>query len=227
MMIPMRAIAMLSTVLVLIGCGDRHAVNGENPFYRRGLSQRKQGDYGRAAEAFEQCLRHSPDSHLAHLQLAMLYEDHLQDLTRAVMHYRAYLDREGDPEQAERAAGWLKRAERKLYSELAVVYGPAPASAATRARTRSDPAEEPETAGAPPAGNTVAAAPDREPDTSPDTSRIYIVRRGDSLAAIARRELGSEARWQAIFALNRDRLASPDKLKIGQRLKLPPRSPSP
>ncbi|RMF83034.1 MAG: LysM domain-containing protein [Planctomycetota bacterium] len=53
--------------------------------------------------------------------------------------------------------------------------------------------------------------------------RVYIVRRGDTLTAIARRELGSVRRWREIYELNNDRLESAHHLPIGFELLLPDR----
>ncbi len=77
-----------------------------------------------------------------------------------------------------------------------------------------------------------ASAPERplpasvpEPAATPplDTDRLpqlYTVRVGDSLSLIADRELCRQALWQAIFRLNRDRIADPSKLQPGMELTL-------
>ncbi|MFH7597115.1 LysM domain-containing protein [Streptomyces racemochromogenes] len=52
--------------------------------------------------------------------------------------------------------------------------------------------------------------------------RTYTVKAGDSLAAIARRELGNEARWRELYAMNRGVIgADPDLIHPGQVLTLP------
>lgn len=51
--------------------------------------------------------------------------------------------------------------------------------------------------------------------------RWYRVRSGDSLSAIARRELGAERRFAEIFELNRDRLNNKNMLKPGMKIRLP------
>ena len=55
--------------------------------------------------------------------------------------------------------------------------------------------------------------------------RVYIVRRGDTLTAIARRELGSVGRWREIYELNHNRLESAHHLPLGFELLLPARQP--
>jgi hypothetical protein len=49
--------------------------------------------------------------------------------------------------------------------------------------------------------------------------RVYVVKKGDTLSKIAARELGKASRWREIAKLNN--LRDPNKLKVGQRLKLP------
>jgi nucleoid-associated protein YgaU len=50
----------------------------------------------------------------------------------------------------------------------------------------------------------------------------YIVRKGDSLAAIARRVYGSEAKVQLLIDANKDTLADPSSIRPGQLLRVPP-----
>lgn len=53
----------------------------------------------------------------------------------------------------------------------------------------------------------------------PASSRTYTVKAGDTLSAIAARELGSAARWKEIADLNG--IKDPRQLKVGQLLRLP------
>lgn len=51
--------------------------------------------------------------------------------------------------------------------------------------------------------------------------RFYTVESGDSLAYIALQFYGATNEYRRIFEANRDQLASPDKVQIGQRLRIP------
>jgi nucleoid-associated protein YgaU len=51
--------------------------------------------------------------------------------------------------------------------------------------------------------------------------RFYTVESGDSLAYIALQFYGSTSAYGPIFEANRDLLSSPDKVQIGQRLRIP------
>lgn len=50
---------------------------------------------------------------------------------------------------------------------------------------------------------------------------VYIVEAGDSLAKIAREQLGDESRWQEIYALNQDQIENPRLIYPGQELAMP------
>lgn len=53
------------------------------------------------------------------------------------------------------------------------------------------------------------------------SGRTYTVKRGDTLSVIASRELGRSSRWPEVAKLNN--LRDPDRLTVGQRLRLPAR----
>jgi nucleoid-associated protein YgaU len=60
----------------------------------------------------------------------------------------------------------------------------------------------------------------RDPPTeSADHAKTYVVRRGDTLSAIAAAEYGDPARWRPIAEANR--IANPRLLAPGTRLALP------
>ena len=70
----------------------------------------------------------------------------------------------------------------------------------------------------------LAAAAGARPAPRPQRStqdQLYVVRPGDSLAAISYRFYGETTFYQQIFAANRDLLTSPDKIRIGQKITIP------
>lgn len=62
------------------------------------------------------------------------------------------------------------------------------------------------------------AAADRQSSAS-KTSKTYTVKSGDTLSAIAARQLGSPSKWKQIADLNGIR--DPNRLQVGQTLRLP------
>jgi nucleoid-associated protein YgaU len=57
---------------------------------------------------------------------------------------------------------------------------------------------------------------------APARARTYLVRPSDTLSRIAGRYLGDPARWRELYARNRNLLRSPDVIRPGDRLRLPP-----
>jgi len=53
------------------------------------------------------------------------------------------------------------------------------------------------------------------------TSRIYVVKKGDSLSKIAKEIYGDPNEWRRIFEANRDQIEDPDLIQPGQSLKIP------
>jgi LysM repeat protein len=71
------------------------------------------------------------------------------------------------------------------------------------------------------AGTGVASAQQATSPPDQPTTRPHTVVAGESLSQIAQAELGTPDRWVEIVALNRDALASPDAIEVGQILAIP------
>lgn len=69
------------------------------------------------------------------------------------------------------------------------------------------------TAGAP--AQTAAAA------AAPAAEKIHVVEKGDTLGAIAKKYYGKAGAYMKIFEANKDILTDPDKIKPGQKLRIP------
>ena len=59
------------------------------------------------------------------------------------------------------------------------------------------------------------------PESAPAPSGGYTVGKGDTLATVAQKALGSSERWADIWALNRDRFPNPNLIEVGDVLILP------
>jgi len=57
-----------------------------------------------------------------------------------------------------------------------------------------------------------------------DEATIYAVAEGDTLSKLAKHFYGNESAWKQLFDANRDQLTDPDLIKVGQMLKIPPKS---
>lgn len=213
-------------LLAVGGCRGRvEQPNEENPYYQSGVELREQGNYAQAVKAFESCLRFSPESEKAHLQIAILCEDNLNDLPRAITHYQAYLQMEKDETRLDPARTWLARAEQKYYQQLRAKYGKADETPVATTK-----APEPAGTVSPDAGSvsspvSVTPPPPGGPAHAVGTS--YTVRKGDTLRSIARHVYGREGEWSRIFEANREQLKTPEQVRVGQQLRLPPAPATP
>jgi len=55
----------------------------------------------------------------------------------------------------------------------------------------------------------------------PVTAKVYEVVAGDTLSKIAKKFYGDANKYMKIFEANKDQLKDPDKIKVGQKLKIP------
>jgi nucleoid-associated protein YgaU len=55
----------------------------------------------------------------------------------------------------------------------------------------------------------------------PVPARTYEVVAGDNLSKIAKKFYGDANQYKRIFEANKDQLSDPDKIKVGQKLKIP------
>jgi nucleoid-associated protein YgaU len=74
--------------------------------------------------------------------------------------------------------------------------------------------------------SVVVAASTPVPPTVEAAGTTYEVQSGDTLLSIARDQYGDTTQWRRIYDANKDTIGNdPDKLKLGQSLKIPPKQP--
>jgi len=54
-----------------------------------------------------------------------------------------------------------------------------------------------------------------------DATQWYVVKQGDTLSKIAIEFYGDASLYPKIFDANRDQLTDPDKIRVGQKLRIP------
>ncbi|MBS1817366.1 MAG: LysM peptidoglycan-binding domain-containing protein [Acidobacteria bacterium] len=69
--------------------------------------------------------------------------------------------------------------------------------------------------------NTAPAAAAQSEAAAQTAPQTYTVKSGDTLSKIAKEFLGSAGAYMEVFNANRDQLSDPDKIKVGQVLKIP------
>jgi len=235
----------------LLGCGPPPAAG--DPFLRRGIKLREEGDYGAAADAFERCLRRRPELAEAHLRVALLYEDHLGEPLRALYHFSIYLAERPHGANADLARRSVERLEQAWLTELLARF-PEPLEAAAQqaaeaARENARLLEhktflierlreinrevtslrEQLARSQIPNSTEAPVSPAGEPPlplTPPVTLpavTTYEVKKGDTLSEVARQLYGSSRYWQALRAANSRTLTDGDILVPGMTLRVPPR----
>ncbi|MCP3057312.1 LysM peptidoglycan-binding domain-containing protein [Myxococcus sp. K38C18041901] len=60
--------------------------------------------------------------------------------------------------------------------------------------------------------------------TNAEPYGLYTVKSGDTLGKLAKDIYGDAKLYPKIFEINKDQLTDPDKIKVGQKLKLPPKT---
>ena len=61
----------------------------------------------------------------------------------------------------------------------------------------------------------------QETKASWDATQWHVVVKGDTLSKIAKKYYGDPSLYPQIFEANRDILTDPDKIQIGQKLRIP------
>jgi nucleoid-associated protein YgaU len=79
-----------------------------------------------------------------------------------------------------------------------------------------------QTAAAPQASIPTKAKQEAPPPAAA-REQTYTVEKGDTLSAISKKFYGNANLYMRIFEANRDQLKDPDKIQIGQVLKIPPK----
>lgn len=81
--------------------------------------------------------------------------------------------------------------------------------------------EEPAIADNPEVEHQETVATEKEPVKTGQEFVEYTVQFGDTLSGIADRFLGSHLRYREIYEANKDRMESPDRLRVGKALRIP------
>jgi nucleoid-associated protein YgaU len=60
-----------------------------------------------------------------------------------------------------------------------------------------------------------------KPAAAPDFSQYHVVVSGDTLGKIAKKYYGDSSLYMTIFDANKDQLKDPNKINVGQKLRIP------
>ena len=191
-----------------------------------------EGDFVRAIGLYESTLDGSPASADVHYRLALLYDDKMNDPLNALHHFKRYLTLAPNGSHATDAKNFMKRDELALLTNLS---GDTVVPRAEAARLRNENLTlrkdlEDQRAAAHSVASTnkkptlrethveKASAAHKKPDSH---ARTYVIKRGDTLASIARKFYKSSARWKEIRDANARTIDNPENLKVGETLVIP------
>ncbi len=192
----------------------------------------KAGDYMAAINLYETALDGTAASADIHYQLALLYDDQMQDPANALHHFKRYLTLAPTGARAQEAKAFMKRDELALITSLS---GDAVVTRTEAARLRNENLKlrEANDLGALQARNAAAAekgtrlskkeqrAAAAAGKKNAGPPRSHQVQGGDTLFSLSRKYYGSPDRWKDILQANRKAVDDPGKLKVGQTLTIP------
>ncbi len=229
------------------GCGssDLPGIEENDSAYERGRAHLRQGNEEEALDEFLSVTRRivqSPQSHIEVGRLLMKLENR-RDPVAAIYHYRRFIELSPESKAAATVEQLIVTAEReiirKLPGEPYVEHLEALRLREENSRLKreladmrvrlglpldtADDLQPLSTAAGPtsPSPPSVPPAPVKPP--VPSAPRTHVVQQGDSLYAISRKFYGDSAHIDLIFNANRDVLINKRSLKIGQKLRIPPR----
>lgn len=238
-------VSLLAAALLFTACGDAERLDrrdSRDALITRGDARKRAGDIDGAIELYQQALERRPQLALAHLKLAVEYDQQKGDYLRAIHHYSRYQEKRPNAEKYELINEFIRTARN---SYLATLPDPPPGAIEQIAmlkreneelkhrveglteRVRAMQAEQRAEAEAPPRAGRREQAPARpapaptEADERNGEERIYEVQRGDTLSAIAGRVYQDSGQWSRIYEANRDQLPTPGNLREGQKLVIP------
>lgn len=226
-------------LLLLTGCGMgslRERREERDPLLRRAQAKKAAQDIPGAVEAYLAALDKKPRLSRAHLELAWIYDNDLEDYVRAAYHYQRYLELRPDAKERELVEDLLQQTRISYAASLPETPNGAvrrikmlqeenAALRAELARLSAQPARPTTPALAvslQPAATVTMPAPASAASPQPVSSTTYVVQPGDTLSRIAGRVYGDSKKWQVIYEANRAALpGGPQGVRVGQTLLIP------
>ena len=227
------------------GCGssDLPGIEENDSAYERGRAHLRQGNEEEALDEFLSVTRRivqSPQSHIEVGRLLMKLENR-RDPVAAIYHYRRFIELSPESKEAATVEQLIVTAEReiirKLPGEPYIEHLEALRLREENSRLKreladmrvrlglpldtADALQPLSTAAGPTSPPSVHPAPVKP--SEPSVARTHVVQQGDSLYAISRKFYGDSAHIDLIYNANRDVLINKRSLKIGQKLRIPPR----
>lgn len=210
---------------MLAGC-DRMISPRSTQLVRDAQRKAAEGEYIAAINLYENALDGSPGSAAIHYELALLYDDKMQQPLNALHHFKRYLTLAPGGTHAAEAKRFMQRDELALVTELS---GDSIVTRAEAVRLRNENLSlrrQLEERGTTPRAVTARPEKPTRGASSPAAprdraARSHTVEAGDTLFSLSRKYYNSPDRWKDILEANKKEVQDPGKLKIGQTLVIP------
>lgn len=188
-----------------------------------------EGEIIPAINLYESALDGSERSADIHYELALLYDDKMNEPLNALHHFKRYLTLAPTGAHAGDAKKFMKRDELAVITELS---GDTVVTRGEAARLRNDNLTlrkqlDDRTAPARAAGateksnRTTSVVEKTTPAKVVAAARSHVVAPGDTLFSLSRKYYKSPDHWKAIMNANKKSVEDPGKLKVGQTLIIP------
>ncbi|MBR2439758.1 MAG: LysM peptidoglycan-binding domain-containing protein [Lentisphaeria bacterium] len=107
---------------VFTGCGDYVGKEKTHPLFVKAGASRAAGNYKESAQFYEDFLYVCPKSPLAHLELASVYGDNLDEPFRAMYHYEKYLELHPNSPDAMDVKKFSDACRKRIFEKLSADY---------------------------------------------------------------------------------------------------------
>ena len=216
----MRALHLIPIAILLItlnGCDSGNLSQDEKEEKvelviqaRKYLGEKK---YKEAEETYKKAINENPMIARPHLDLAIIYQQHIINHIHAIYHYDRYLELRPETEKKE----FINEQRIKIARTLASIFlnaSPEVKSLIEQNKKLTEELEKFKT-------NKLGSASTDQGDKKKSTYTIYHVEKGDTLSRIAQKFYNDPNKWELIYKANSDNLTSPSGIRLGQTLVIP------
>lgn len=116
------AFTLILSAIIMTGCSDYVGKEKSHPLFVKAGASHAAGNYKESAQFYEDFLYVCPKSPLAHLELAKVYGDNLDDPFRAMYHYEKYLELSPTSPDAADVKKFSDACRKRVYEKLAKDY---------------------------------------------------------------------------------------------------------
>lgn len=223
----------VALVWLAVGCGEgvawQDSRDERDPLFQQAREKKNAQDNDGAIKLYNEALDNKPRLARAHLEVGLLYAKR-EDFVRAIYHYQRYLELRPAAEKRDLVTSLIREAQLcyaaslpnrppGAIEEIALLKKEIASLRAQRLNSNVQPKIVSAVAGF---ANVPRALPSPQPIAAQPAVRTHIVQRGETLAAIAAQEYKNRSNWRKIFDANRDSLATPESIRAGQTLVIPP-----